>query len=82
MKTIMTLNALTTIAHLEEFLAGTQPVAFSVLSTKDECYEWIQTSLLTFEYLTLSKPHKGTVIRYLLKMSGYSRQQLTRLIHQ
>ena len=78
----MTLNALTTIAHLEKFLVGTQPVAFSVLSTKDECYEWIQTSLLTFEYLTLSKPHKGIVIRYLLKMSGYSRQQLTRLIHQ
>jgi len=78
----MTLNALTTIAHLEEFLAGTQPVAFSVLSTKDECYQWIQASLLTFEYLTLSKPHKGIVIRYLLKMSGYSRQQLTRLIHQ
>jgi transposase InsO family protein len=82
MKTIMTLNALTTIAQLEEFLAGTQPVAFSVLSSKDECYQWIQTSLLTFEYLTLSKPHKGIVIGYLLKMSGYSRQQLTRLIHQ
>ncbi len=78
----MNINALTAMAHLEDFLAGTQPVAFSVLSTKDECYEWIQTSLLTFEYLTLSKTHKGTVIRYLLKMSGYSRQQLTRLIHQ
>jgi len=24
MKTIMTINALTTLAHLEEFLAGTQ----------------------------------------------------------
>jgi len=31
--------------------------------------------------LTLSKPQKGIVIRYLQKMSGYSRQQLTRLIH-
>jgi transposase InsO family protein len=82
MKTIMTLNALTTIAHLEEFLAGTQPVAFSVLSSKDECYQWIQTTLLRFEYRALSKPQKGIVIRYLQKMSGYSRQQLTRLIHQ
>ena len=35
----MNINALTTMAHLEEFLAGTQPVAFSVLSTKDECYQ-------------------------------------------
>src|SRR5680860_210345 len=32
--------------------------------------------------VTHSKPHKGIVIRYLLKMSEYSRQQLTRLIHQ
>ena len=78
----MTLNALTTIAHLEEFLAGTQPVAFSVLSSKDACYQWIQMTLLRFEYRALSKPQKGIVIRYLQKMSGYSRQQLTRLIRQ
>jgi transposase InsO family protein len=82
MKTIMNINALTTMAQLEEFLAGIQPVAFSVLSTKDECYQWIQATLIQFEYLTLSKPHKGLVRRYLEKISGYSRQQLTRLIHQ
>ena len=78
----MTINALTTMTQLAEFLAGTQPVTFSVLSTKDECYQWIQANLLKFEYLTLSKPHKGLVLRYLAKMSGYSRQQLTRLIQQ
>ena len=49
----MKLNALTTLAQLEEFLAGTQPVTFSVLSTKDECYQWIQAILIKFEYLTL-----------------------------
>jgi hypothetical protein len=37
MKTLMTVNALTTLTHLEDFLAGTQPVTFSVLSTKEEC---------------------------------------------
>ena len=78
----MNLQALTTLPQLEEFLAGTQPVAFSVLSTKDERYQWIQASLIKFEYLTLSKPHKGLVRHYLEKMSGYSRQQLTRLIQQ
>lgn len=31
-------------------------------------------------YITLSKKDKGVVIRYLLKMTDYSRQQLTRLI--
>jgi len=72
----MNINPLKTIAQLEDFLAGTQPITFSVLSTKDECYQWIQEILIKFEYLTLSSPHKGLVIRYLLKMSGYSRQQL------
>ena len=78
----MNANALTTLAHLEEFLAGTHPVTFSVLRTKDECYQWLQAILVKFEYLTLSKLHKGVVLRYLEKVSGYSRQQLTRLIQQ
>jgi hypothetical protein len=52
----MTLNTLMPPAHLEEFLAGTQPVVFSVLSPKEECYRWLQTSLLPFEYLALSRP--------------------------
>ncbi len=76
----MNINALQNMKQLEDFLAGTQPVTFSVLNTKDECYHWIQQSLIQFEYLTLSRPHKGLVIRYLFKMTGYSRQQLTRLI--
>lgn len=78
----MNIQALKTIDQLEEFLAGTQPVSFSVLSTKDACYQWIQEILTNFAYLTCSRPHKGLVIRYLLKMSGYSRQPLTRLIQQ
>jgi hypothetical protein len=82
MKTIMKLNALTSLAQVADFLSGTQPVTFSALSTKDECYQWIQANLLRFEYLTLTKPHKGLVCRYLAKVSGYSRQHLTRLIHQ
>jgi hypothetical protein len=52
----MKLNALTTLAQMDAFLTGTQPVAFSVLSPKDECYQWIQTSLLQLEYLTHSRP--------------------------
>jgi len=81
MKTLMNIQALKTVDQLKDFLAGTQPVTFSVLSTKEERYQWIQGILIKFEYLTLSRPHKGLVLRYLLKMSGYSRQQLTRLIH-
>ncbi len=46
----MPLNALTTLAHMKEFLAATQPVAFSLLSSKDEYYQWLQATLLTVEY--------------------------------
>jgi transposase len=80
MKTIMTLKDLTTIKQLEQFLDGTQICTYEVLSSKDERYQWIQKTLIQFQYFTLSKRDKGVVIRYLIKISGYSRQQLTRLI--
>ena len=35
---------------------------------------------MRLRYITLSKPHKGMVIRFLIKITGYSRQQMTRLI--
>lgn len=82
MKTIMTLSELTTIDQLDGFLRGSQTCAYTVLGNKDERYQWIQKTLVQFCYLTLKKGDKGVVIRYLMKISGYSRQQLTRLIKQ
>jgi transposase InsO family protein len=82
MKTIMKLEDLTTIDQLTDFLSGTQAVAFSVISDTDACYRWIQGELVKFRYLKLPRQEKGVVIRYLMKISGYSRQQLTRLIAQ
>lgn len=82
MKTIMNLADLTTLDQLEDFLSGTQAVAFSVISDKDACYRWIQGELVKFRYLNLSRQGKGVVIGYLMKISSYSRQQLTRLIAQ
>jgi len=95
-KTIMKLEDLTTLDQLVEFLAGTQAVAFSVISDKDTCYRWIQGERVKFRYLKCSRQEKGVVIRYLMKISGdcprapsrrlrlltLSRQQLTRLIAQ
>ncbi len=78
----MKLEDLKTAEQLTDFLSGTQAVAFSVISDKDACYRWIQGELVKFRYLRLSRQGKGVVIRYLMKISGYSRQQLTRLIAQ
>ena len=82
MKTIMKLEDLKTVDQLTSFLSGTQSVAFSVISDKDDCYRWIQGELVKFRYLSLSRHEKGVVMRYLMKISGYSRRQLTRLIAQ
>ena len=78
----MKLQDLKTINQLTEFLSGTQAVAFSIISNKDDCYRWIQGVLRKFCYQRLGKPDKGILIRYLMKISGYSRQQITRLIAQ
>ena len=78
----MTINNLDTIESLELFLDGNQPVVFSVFGGKQERYQFIQKTLIKFRYFTLPKKDKGTVIHYLIKMSGYSRQQLTRLIRR
>ena len=78
----MKLEELASITQLSAFLSGTQAVAFTVLSDKDACYRWVQAELVKFRYLTLSKQDKGVVIQYLMKVAGYSRQQITRLINQ
>ena len=78
----MKLDDLRSIDQLRDFLEGTQDVVFAVLTGKDERYRWMQQTLIKFRYRHLSKADKGIVIRYLMKMSGYSRQQATRLIGQ
>jgi hypothetical protein len=53
----------------------------SILSKK-AIYQDIQRTLVKFRYPTLNKGSKGVVVCFLIKITGYSRQQLTRLIKQ
>jgi len=78
----MNINDLTTIEQLERFLTGTQSIAFLVASNKKDIYRDIQRTLVGFRYPTLNKGSKGVVVRFLIKITGYSRQQITRLIKQ
>lgn len=82
MHTIMNAEELKTIEQLSAFLNGTQPVAFEVAGDKDARYRWIEGTLVRFAYRQLGRADKGVVIEYLMKISGYSRQQVTRLIMQ
>jgi len=79
MKTIMNSSKLETIEQVREFLSGTEVMEFSVESTEG-CYAFIQATLDKFGYGRLGKADKGLIRRYLRKMTGYSRAQLTRLI--
>ena len=49
--------------------------------SKDECYQWVEATLRHFKYRALSRPEKGLIKRYLTVGTGYSRAQITRLIH-
>jgi hypothetical protein len=82
MKTIMNISDLNTIEQLQHFLDGSQAIAFLVGSNKEERYRGIQRILVKFRYSALNKRSKGVVVRFLIKMTGYSRQQITRLVKQ
>ena len=78
----MNVNKLTTVNALEQLLAGTQPVTFRPEDHTQAVYTWIQSTLKKFCYTQMSKSHKGILMQYLIKITGYSRQQLVRLVQQ
>lgn len=82
MNTIMNLDNLKTIDQMEAFLAGSQAIAFAVATNKDERYQFVEGILKRFGYLRLKRYEKGVVIKFLRKVSDYSRQQLTRMIQR
>lgn len=76
----MNLDNLKTIDEMGAFIAGSQAIAFAVASTKEERYAFVERILKRFAYSRLRRQEKGIVIKFLEKTSGYSRQQLTRMI--
>jgi len=69
-----------TLDQLRAFLDGTVAVGFSVIA--DERYDFIVRIVRRFGYARLRRTDKGVVLRFLGRVSGYSRAQLTRLIER
>ncbi len=67
--------------QVRQFLEGTEALEL-VIEDKHERYAWIERTLRRFRYRTLSKADKGLILRYVQRVSGYSRQQVTRLVRQ
>ena len=75
-------SRLNTVAQLCAFLDGTLEVQFCALSNDVQRYDFISAVLGRFGYARLRRTYKGVVLRYLQRTTGYSRQQLTRLVRR
>ena len=81
MKIIMNVKHLQTMQQVADFLHSSgafDPTAAS----QSERYQWIDQVLRHFRYDNRSKADKGLLSSYLCRISGYSRQQITRLIRR
>jgi hypothetical protein len=78
MLTVMT-TRIRTMDEVRAFVEGTACVEFKA-PVREERRVWIAESLEQLGYERLRKRERGLLIRYLCRITGYSRQQMTRLI--
>jgi len=71
---------LQTIAQVRAFLDGATEITFRV--PKVERYPFIERVLTRFGYAAQGRVGKGVLLRYLVRLTGLSRQQVTRLVRQ
>lgn len=79
MRLIMNDENLKTIERVKGFLEGSEELEFRGISVEDK-YSWIEGVLLRFGYHRLKRAQKGVIRRYIERMTGYSRAQVSRLI--
>lgn len=70
---------LVSIGQIREFVQVGGGILF-VGKSRDETYRWIEVILGRFWYFSLRKKEKTIIKQYVMKMTGYSDAQLTRLI--
>lgn len=71
-----------TLEQIRNFMSGTEGVQFRHQPERDNRYQHIADVLCRLRYYNLSKSDKGLVLRYLEHTTGYSRQQITRLVRR
>ncbi len=71
-----------TLQQVQDHLDGTDKTDIEI-SQRTAAYDFIRRTLVEFEYHhRLCKPEKGLIKRYIQKVTGLSRAQITRLISQ
>ncbi|HUQ94861.1 MAG TPA: hypothetical protein VM120_24495 [Bryobacteraceae bacterium] len=69
------------LEQIQAFLEGSEEVQFAARN-QAEVYSWTEEILRKQRYGDLEKKGKGLVRRYIQKVTGHSRAQVTRLIRQ
>jgi hypothetical protein len=75
-------SKLGTIEQVREFLAGTADLAFTVPTEEAKRRRFVVAVLRRFSYFRLGKVHRGVLFAYMKRLTGYSRQHLSRLLAQ
>src|SRR5260370_36910565 len=70
-----------TLDQIREFVEGSRTIGFTA-PMREAVYEFIERVLKSQQYCRLSRGEKGIVRRFLVKMTGLSRAQLTRWIRR
>lgn len=70
---------LVSIAQLETFTSASGGITFSPHSRKQK-YAWIEKILQRFWYVSSRKKNRSVIKSFIMKMTGYSDAQITRLI--
>ncbi len=80
---IVTLHTagLQTLAQIRAFVDGNAPIAFT-LTDRMAAQQWMTDTLRRFNYRHGTRADKGLLRRYLAKVTGLSRAQVTRAITQ
>jgi hypothetical protein len=78
----MNVSKLDTIEQIKEFLDGTAEVAFSNPTDASALRAFVVTVLRRYRYFRLSKGPRGVLFAYLQRLTGYSRQHVSKLIAQ
>src|SRR3982751_4754258 len=67
------------LEQIQEFLEASQDLQFEG-KERQQIYEWVTSVLRQHQYGQQGREAKGLLRRYLAKMTGMSRAQMTRLI--
>jgi len=69
-----------TLDDIQSFLESIPCPIVGMKGDIEALYTWINEVLIGFRYMFLSKKEKGLVLRYIERLTGYSRQHLTKLV--